>query len=237
MRYAHTLVLLVMAALSIAALIAPQALAQEPLQHNQSPDLQARVEPGGTLCPVVTPTPVPTTPPVNTSGGCRIHARGLNILLEAHIFGFETVDSTCDTEFDARLDSSAEGYLTHAELTQGTQGTCTRRPCGTTSPGVEGRPWSAYGRENGAEFETITVLFCLWGIDNQTNTHCEVSIPFAEFEGGVPTNHRYQIVAFDQECHGVAGFRGELTGVWNTEMVTGTNGESQTEQQVEINHL
>jgi hypothetical protein len=241
MRLARKLTLLAMAAMSLAALAAPQASAQEPLTHNQTPELQARVEPpatNGALCPAVAPSPAPVPGPLATSGGCRVHASGANIVLRMHTFGIESTDSTCNTEFDARLDGSGEGYLTHAELTQGTQGTCTRRPCSFEGPNTEGRAWSTYMRENAATpHETITVLFCLWNLSTMTDYHCEVSIPFTETEGGVSTNHRYNFVANDLPCHGNPNPRGEITGTWNTEMVLGTNQENESEQQIEVNHI
>ena len=233
------LTLLVMAVVSVAALVAPPAFAQEPLIHNQNPELEARAEPGGILCPAVTPSPAPSPAPTTTAGGCRVHVAGRNIVLFQHVFGFEFLDSTCDTEFDARLDSSAEGYLTHAELTQGTQGVCTKRPCGSTAPTPESRAWSVYASEVAAGQETVTILFCLWETDDTENIHCEVTLPFTEREGGVPVNHRYHVIASPEVgCHGsVPGFGPELTGEWNAEMVLGTNGESQSEQHVEVNHV
>lgn len=238
MQLARKLTLLVMAAMSLAALAAPQALAQEPEAHDQTPNLEGRVEPGGTLCPPVTPSPAPAPGPTTTTGGCRVHIGGRNTVIVGHIFAMEFTDTTCDIEFDARLDGSVEGYLTHVEMTQGTLGTCTRRPCGS-SPTMEGRAWSTYAHEElNPPKEVLTLLFCVWGTADMTNTHCEVDIPFTETEGGVPTNHRYHFTPNDAACDGVAGFRGELTGEWKTEMVTAPlNGEGQSEQQIEINHV
>ena len=79
---------------------------------------------------------------------------------------------------------------------------------------------------------------CFWGISDTTNTHCELNIPFTETEAGTPSNHRYHFVTNDTPCNGIAGFRGELTGEWNTEMVLAPlNGENQSEQHIEINHV
>lgn len=246
MSFARKLVLLAMAAIAVTAMAAPSAFAQnEPLAHNQTPKLEVRAEPAATLCPAVTPSPAPNPAPGVTGGGCRVHASGPNIVLLQHVFGAESVASTCNVEFDARLDAQAEGYLTHSELTQGTQGTCTRRPCGLGLAGTpEGRAFSAYGREVGPGSEQVTALFCVENLDGSTDTHCEVDIPFTE-----PTNHRYRFLTPPQNPagqpansggapgHGPAGFRCELAGQFDTEAVLGTTGENQAEQQVEVNHV
>lgn len=223
--------LAVLAVLAIAA-TAPGAFAQtEPLVHNQTPELTVTAEPTGVPCPAVTPSPAPNPGPMTTAGGCRIHVTGNSILLTVHVFGIESTDATCSTELDGRIDASGEGYVTHVELVQAPQGSCTRRPCGASTQTPEGRAWSAYGRETAPGVRAVTVLYCLWPLNGTTTTHCEITIPFAE-----PTNHRIQGVANDTPCHGFTGFRGEHTGTWNIESTLGTTGEGQLEQHVEINH-
>lgn len=213
----------------VMALAAPVASGQEPLSHTQSPDLTATAESTGAPCPAVSPSPAPSPAPLSISGGCLIHGSGANIFLVAHVFGIESVDSTCNWEFNGRLDSSGEGYLSHVEMTQGTAGTCSRRPCGS-SMHPEGRAWSIYGRETIPGTRQLTLLFCTWQTGHMTNTHCEVSVPFTE-----PTNHRYTITANDSACHGVAGSRGELSGTWNLETALNLGFEG-FPQHVEINH-
>lgn len=215
------------------ALTAPSAVAQnEPLAHNQSPGTVATVEPGGTPCPAVTPSPAPAPGPTSTAGGCRVHFSGPNIVLVAHVFGIESVDSTCNWEFDVRFDSVGEGFFAHLELNQGTQGTCTRRPCGS-SASIEGRASSLQVLSwfFPPQVRILVFLLCLENHGGGSPpTHCEVSATLTE-----PTNHRYRIGTNDSACHGVAGFRGEFTGTWNTETTLGTTGEAQAEQQVELN--
>lgn len=236
MRISTKLLLLATMAIAAIAMATAPALAQEPLVHPQ-PDggLTATFEPGGVPCPNVAPSPAPPLSPTATAGGCRIHASGANIVLVAHVFGIESVDGTCNIEFDARLDGQVEGYLTHMEMTQGSQGTCTRRPCGAAEPHPpsEGRAWSAFGRETAVGQRALTFLMCLWvrGDPTPQSVHCEFSIPFSE-----PANHRYMLTANNSACHGIGSPRWELTGTWNFESVPATNGEGQTEQHVEINH-
>jgi hypothetical protein len=241
MSFARKLALPAMAAIAMTAVVAPSALAQEPLAHSQSGDLQLRTEPSGALCPAVTPSPAPNPGPVSTTGGCVVHIAATNLVLLAHVFGIEATDMTCNFESDARLDASAEGYLTHAELTQGSLGTCTRRPCGAQF-GSEGRAWSTHGREDPLSIGDggiLTFLFCMWETTDTTNTHSEVSITFFE-----SSYHRSRFTTPSSQggtggaaCHGVAGFRGELVGTLDTETFIGTTQEASPEQQVEINHL
>lgn len=241
MSFVRKLTLLATAAIVATAVAAPSALGQEPLAHLQSPDLQVRTEPSSILCPLVLPSPAPTPGPISTTGGCVVHIAAPNLVLLAHVFGIESVDMTCNFETDARLDGSAEGYLTHVELTQGTLGTCTRRPCGADfSP--EGRAWSAYGFEDPLSIGDggiLRVLLCLWRTDNTTNTHCEIPLSFYE-----SSNHRYRFTTSSQQggsggtaCHGVAGFRGELVGTFNTETFPATTQEGSQEHHIEVNHL
>lgn len=54
------LALLATTVTAVTATAAPSALAQtEPLAHNQVPKLEVRAEVGGSLCPLVTPSPAP----------------------------------------------------------------------------------------------------------------------------------------------------------------------------------
>jgi hypothetical protein len=242
MRLARKLVLLATMAMAAMALAAPSAFAQsEPLAHHAVPDIQVRAEPAGTLCPAVTINATRTV----AAGGCIVHGSGPNIVLVAHVFGVESVQSTCNVEFDLRIDADGEGFLTHQELTQGTQGVCTRRPCGSLPAGTEGRPWEVSGRETGtvAPREILTALFCVETLNSDgthsSPTHCEVDVPMTE-----PTNHRYTFTTpgaptgGGAEGHGPAGFRCEVSGVFSTEATQPSpTGEGGTRTQVEVNHL
>jgi hypothetical protein len=242
MRTARKLMLLATMAIAAMALAAPSAFAQnEPLAHDQDPDVRVFQEVAGTdpACPAVTPATPPVSGTFATAGGCRIHASGPNIVLRAHVFGIESIDSTCNVEFDLRIDAAGEGYLAHHEFTQGTQGVCERRACDQTEAVIpptgqsEGRPWRFFGNEVGPGNEEITALFCIQERSEVggARTHCEVSLALTN-----PTLHRPRVTAADDACHGVAGFRGEVTGVFNVEATPGTTGENQAEQQVEILH-
>lgn len=244
MRIARKLTLLAMLALAVTGLAAPSAFAQqtEPITHNQTPLLIANQEVHGgpdATCPAVTPSPPPANPPTTAAGGCRIHVSGSNIELYAHLSagGPEVLVSTCDVEFDARLDAAGEGFITHQEFTQGGQGTCTRRPCGQTAPGGEGRIWPIFLRETEpAPTERGTALFCTWGLSDMTNSHCEVVLPAAE-----TTPHNYRFTAIDVVGHGATFPRCELgsvttPAVLETEAALQTSGEGLAEQRVEIRH-
>jgi hypothetical protein len=246
MRIARKLMLLAVMAIAATALAAPSAFAQsEPLAHDQTPNVRVFQEVAGVdpVCPAVSPASPPGSGTFATSGGCRVHASAPNVVLRAHVFGVESVDSTCNVEFDMRVDGAGEGYLTHHEFTQGTQGTCERRACDQSeappfppTPGVaqsEGRPWRYHGHEEGPGNEVVTALFCIQERSelNGPRTHCEVSLALTS-----PTLHRPRVTGNDSACHGTAGFRGEVTGVFNVEAVPGTTGEGQLEQQVEILH-
>jgi len=205
MRYARKLALLATMVAAVLAMTAASASAQ---------GLNITQEPGGAPCPAV--SQVGHT----ISGGCVVHAVSVGtITLRAHVFGFESVDSVCTNEFTARLNAAGSGFLTAQNLAGAG---CTRRPCAEEATGTR-LPWAGTGRETGPGTEGITVNFCLWGLTNETATNCEVTVPFSETAG---VNHNYTFVANDTPCHGVAGFRGELTGTWRTE---GTG--------IEVNHV
>jgi hypothetical protein len=243
MRLARRLVPLAVTATAAAAaaiaLATPSAFAQtEPLTHHAGLDITVSAE-AGTSCPAVSINAARTV----ASGGCVVHGGGPNIVLLAHVFGVESIQFLCNWEFDLRIDADGEGFFTHQELTQGTQGICNRRPCGSLATG-EGRPWGAHSRETGAvaPTEVLTLLFCIEGFDSgppvthQVDaTHCEVSMPMIE-----TANHRYSFgsTTTDANGHGTAGFRCELRGVFTTEATqVSPTGESGTRTQVEVNHL
>lgn len=245
MRLARKVTLLAMMAIAAMAIAAPSAFAQEPLAHLQeNGGVQVRSEPSpgtaGPLCPAVTPTNPPATPEVFTAaGGCRVHVSGTSIVLTAHVFGIESVDSTCNVEFDMRVDSDGEGWLTHHEFTPAPVGTCTRRPChqgGLPIPPTgqqEGRPWGFYGHEIAPNNEVIRAVFCVEprGQVDGPLTHCDITLPLTQ-----TTNHRYRVIGTDTPCSGIGGFRGEITGTLAVEATPATTGENQAEQQVEITH-
>ncbi|HYI99585.1 MAG TPA: hypothetical protein VEX36_07925 [Thermoleophilaceae bacterium] len=254
MRHTRKVTLLVMTATAAMALAAPPALAQhgpetEPLALPANTDLSVAAEPSGTACGPVSPATPPATGVFTTSGGCLIHAGGTNVIYSGHLFGIELIDSTCNWEFDFRFSGSGTGYMVHQELTQGTQGTCTRRPCdyplvaGQEEPAAtqgESRPWRAYVRENPPGStpgsEAINFLFCLENRHAASRTsarHCNLVIPFSE----TPANHRYTFNGADREGSTSSnGTRCEFTGLFTTEATQLSGGEG-ARTQVEINHL
>jgi hypothetical protein len=225
MRPARKLMLLAVLAITATALMAPTALAQEPLAHDQTPELQAGTEPGGNPCPaVIAHAGGPT------EGGCVLHIAGTGIQFIGHLAGMEVITSTCNIEMVARLDSSAEGFLTHNEMTDPVGFECHYRPCGVVMSGDEGRPWAFYASEVAAGAESLTALLCLRD-QAGTEAHCEVDLGMTQ-----PANHRYTFAtpAGDATCHGAPR---EVNGSWNVEGQLGITGEGQFEQQVEINHI
>jgi len=252
MRLARKLMLLAVMAIAAMALAAPSAFAQhgpetEPLALPANTDLSVAAEPAGTVCSNVLPATPPATGLFTTSGGCLVHGGGNNVVFCGHLFGIELVDSTCNVEFDLRVSGTGTGYLTHQELTQGTAGTCSRRPCNfpltapneePVAPQGESRPWRGYARELNVApgNEAINVLFCVENrhtLTPRTNVrHCNIVVPFVE-----TTNHRYTFTANDREGSTASnGTRCELTGTFTTEATQLAGGES-PRTQVEVNHL
>jgi hypothetical protein len=234
--------LLALTAIAAMAVAAPAASAQgsedEPLFAPAVTDLSVTTELGG-ACSAVTPAIPPASGLFDTTGGCVVHGGGNNIVLSGHLWGIESTDSTCNIEFDLRVDGSGRAYLAHHEFTTAPLGTCTRKACNqerSSAPHSEGRPWRAYATENsssGTPEETIRVLFCVVdrGTINNNRRHCNVLVPFSE-----TSNHRYTFVANDINASGNP--RCELDGYFTTESTqVSPSGENQTRTQVEVNHL
>lgn len=240
MCIARRLMLLAAVAAVAMALTAPSGFAQgsesEPLAVPAGTDLSVAQE-GGFACPGVGPTPPPTEGVFNTAGGCVVHGGGNGIVLSGHLWGIESVDSTCNVEFDWRTDGSGTGYLTHHEFTTASTGTCTRKACeqGTLEPfQSEGRPWRAFAFESqtGPPEERLTVLFCVEDRDPDggNERHCNVTVPFTE-----TTNHRYTFTANDINASGTP--RCELNGTFTIEATqVSPTVEAGTRTHVEINH-
>lgn len=244
MRIARKLALLATLAIAATVLAAPPALAQEVLTHNQTPRLIVQQELHGAVdanCPLVTPSPPPAPAPLVTAGGCRTHVSAANVELYAHLSagGPEVLVSTCNLEFDMRVDAAGEGYMSHQEWTPGTQGSCTRRTCGQlTPPTSEGRAWTFFLRETEpAPPERITFLSCTEPLDGTGFVaHCELTLPVTE-----PTPHAYRLTAIDASSHGAVFPSCEWgsaasPAVFDTEALLQTTGEAQAEQRLEIRH-
>jgi hypothetical protein len=244
MRIARKLTLLAMLALAATALAAPSAFAQvEPELHNQTPRILVAQEVHANTdiaCPAIAPTPPPAVSPVLTSGGCRQHYTAAAVVLTAHLSagGTEVTVSTCDVEFDIRLDAAGEGWISHQEFTQGAVGTCSRRSCGqVTPPTDEGRAYTVYLQERevagvGPREEAVA-LFCTQQLAEPPGaaSHCEVTVPFSQ-----SSQHRYTFAANDVSGHGTAFPHCELTGTFTQEATLQTSGEGNLEQNVEIRH-
>jgi hypothetical protein len=242
MRLALKPPLLVTLAIAASALAAPVAFAQvEPELHNQTPRVLVAQEvhaANDIACPAVAPSPPPAVAPTVTSGGCRLHISASNLAWSVHLSagGTEVPISTCDFEFDARLDAAGEGWISHQEMTQSAGGTCTRRACGQiTPPTSEGRAWTIYLQETEVAGqgprETMVLLLCTEALDGTGASHCEFTIPVSQ-----TATHRYQLTAADVSGHGSAFPHCEWNATFNQEAVLGTTGEGQLEQNVEIRH-
>lgn len=239
MRLTNRLMLLAVMTATALLLVTPSAFAQgsetEPLAMPGSTDLSASSETTGAPCSAVSPATPPASGTYSTSGGCLAHGAGLNIRVHGHLFGIESTDSTCNWELAIRLGLPL-GLMIHQELTSGTVGTCTRKPCDQasfTNPQSEGRPWRAFAFESqtGAPEERLTLLFCLEDrdADGGNRRHCNATIPFTE-----TANHRYAFTANDLNASGTP--RCELEGTLSFESNAGDGGEGPYTQ-VEINHL
>ncbi|HYI99609.1 MAG TPA: hypothetical protein VEX36_08045 [Thermoleophilaceae bacterium] len=244
---------LAIVAIAIAAAVAPSAFAQgtEPLAVAPH-DLQVRSEPSGVLCPAVTPATPPATGNFTTAGGCLIHVAGSGIVQSGHVFGVETIESTCNIEFDLRIGGDGAGYLTHVELVPGIAGTCERRPChypNTPNPTFvppstvngnhnEARPHRGYMEETTNPVgERLVFLFCLeprssTSLEPMTKRHCQVAVPFTE-----TANHRYTFTAND--VGGTGTPRCELNGTYVVEptQLQGPGSTEATRSHLEINHI
>jgi hypothetical protein len=243
MRNARNPALLAMLALAATVLAAPSAFAQtEPELHPQTPRIAVSQEIHGAAdatCPAVTPNPPVAVSPTSTGGGCRQHYSAPNFVWAFHLTagGTEVTVSTCDFEFDRRIDSSGEGWISHQELTQGTVGTCARRACGQiTPPTSEARAWTFYLQETEVAGqgprENMVILLCTENLDGTNPGHCELTIPISQ-----PSLHRNRFTAADVSGHGTAFPHCEWTGTFDEEAVLGTTGENQAEQRVEIRHI
>lgn len=236
MRHARKLVLFAMLAIAATAQIVPSAFAQtEPELHNQAPRILAAQEVHGAndvACPAVTPSPPPNPGPNATTGGCVQHYSAQNVLWTGHpAGGAEVLHSTCDVEFDVRLDAAGEGYATHPEITQGSAGTCDRAPC--VGANGEGRAWTIHMQETevagqGAR-EEMVLLTCTFNVSTpETPFHCEFTIPISQ-----TAPHRYRWAAIDVAGHGSpCGW----TGTFDQEAALGGTCEQQADQNVEIRH-
>ena len=265
MRIVRKLVLLASMAIAATAFAAPSAFAAtapqgdgrslEPQLPHSSPELQTRAEPGGLLCPAVSPAPGTNPAPHITAGGCKVHGRGNAIRLGAHISGgVEVQVSNCDVEVELRLNSTGGGWITHQELTDVVAGSCTREPCPEVpepAEPAEAKAWGFAPRETQAVGQTrATVLFCLVSRNDPhgPQSHCEVELPFTETEGGIATNHRYHSNAGVNDpvtggvpCHHnptTEEPRAEIFGEANAEMVDSAAGPEGgvVERRIEINH-
>jgi hypothetical protein len=238
MRFARRRTRLALLAVAVPVLTVPTAFAQtEPELHGQAPRLIAAHEVHAApdvACPAVTPTPPGAVSPNVTSGGCRIHVSSVGqVPLGAHLSagGTEVQVLTCEWEFDIRIDSAGEGWITHQDMS-GPLEFCTRQPCGVTAAN-EARAYSFHMSEvePPARTETAQMLFCTEPIGVTQPSHCEVTFPLAQI-----STHRYQFVGTDVSGHGTSFPHCELTGTFRVEAVPGTSGEGQIEQQIEIRH-
>jgi hypothetical protein len=250
MRLERQLLLLAVAG-SIAVSAAPAARAggseTEPLAMPASTGVSVTAEPAGTACSSISPATPPASGTYATSGGCLFHVGGPNIVVSGHLFGIEVTDSTCNFEFDYRIDWIGRVTAVHQELTQGTQGTCTRRPChypltpGTEEPPstgqTESRPWRGYlGAAPAPLFVVSTLLICLEDrhtvTPEQNKRHINISIPGTE-----SSNHRYTFAANDVNgSTSSSGVRAEVSGIITTE-ATQVAGSESGRTQVEINRV
>jgi hypothetical protein len=236
---ARKLALLAIVALSATALASPSTFGQEtePELHNQTPKLLVQQEvhaAGDVSCPAALPNPAPVPSPTVTSGGCRLHMVSEGpIALWNHggVGGVEIFAGGCNMEFDVRIDSAGEGWLSHQELTdEDDLGPCWFRVCGQVDPPTdEGRAFSFHLFEGEpAPREHATILFCF-----NDGVHCEYTFTVSQ-----TATHRYAFTIVDQREHGTSPLLecGEWSGRFVTEAGGPLSGEGAVYQNVEIRH-
>lgn len=154
----------------------------------------------------------------SVSGGCLFHVKSNGTFdLRKHHFGIESSLGQCNEEFSGRINEDGSGYL-FDQLVTG----CQWEACYEGSDISDEIPWSVAGSESGLGTETMTIVIC-----HQEQGQCEVEFPFI-----ATGDHQYRLGQVAEiPGHGVAGFRCELVGTWNTE--TGGAGE----QSIEVTHL
>lgn len=181
--------------------------------------VQVTEEATGNPCPAITPNDSREFPLESTiSGGCSEHIVNTEggVILTAHIFGIESTDSQCNTEYTLRVGGNGEGYFTDIELT-GIN--CTRRACGTADGAPEG--WEIHMEETSSSSARLERHFCIENYDGNGRTTCHYFAPLRE---DPIASHRYELGTANSNearteigCEGFTGYRGEVSGHWKTE--------------------
>lgn len=219
--------LLLLAVMAIAATVVAVPAASGQLQENHE-TLEYLQESIGTHCPAVSK---PTAHTV--SGGCLIHASSeAGVELRKHVFGVESHLTSCQNEFQGRVNEDAEGFIINQALTGAS---CQRQPCKEAGQ-AQGTPWPAHGDEAhkatvpkagetgvpsiAGHREVLTASLCIEPIGGGADETCELDFP-ANQVGGTHAGEYGD--AAELASHGVGGFRCEVVGHWNSE--TGGAGE------------
>lgn len=206
MQYLRKQLLLALAATATALAIAPTASAE--LEVTPNPH-----------CPVV------VLDGSAVSGGCLIHVSGPSVVLRKHVFGVESLLTTCDWEYSARIDEAGAGYIFDQVLSGAG---CNRKPC---EVGGVKSPWTIIGAETGAGAEAMMTSLCVKPTVGGAEESCEINIPFTS----TPTEHHEfgtKVGGVVQEIGGATGgFFCELIGHWTTET------DEPDEQYLDVKHV
>lgn len=191
MRIGRKLMLLAVMAIAAMAAVAPNAFGQSVEVTDEAT--------AGAHCPTL------------AAGGCTAHGSSTgNVVLTAHIFGIESTVTTCTNEFDLVTDEDGNGRLQNQVLAGPN---CTRQPCQVSGAT---QPWPGVASEPANGQLRLTVNFCVEPIGGGTDTTCELEVPFRS-----TGDHDYEfgnVGGTEIPCHGTAGFRGEVTGHWISEI-------------------
>jgi len=207
------LALTALAVLAAAAALAPAANAQ---------NVTVTDEATGNPCPAVSPNDSSEFPLDSAvTGGCTAHVLSTEgmVVMTAHIFGIESTDSQCGTEYAMRIGGNGEGYFTDVELSGQN---CNRRPCGTAAGTPES--WEIHIEETTSTTARLERHFCIENIGGGGRQTCHYFVPLRE---EAPGQHQYELGTVNASetrtevgCEGFTGFRAELSGHWKTELTT-----------------
>lgn len=183
--------------------------------------IEARYEDDDTSCSAV------SLSGTDVDGGCLLHAvSDGGVIMKQHVFGMEVTVSVCESEFHARIDEDAAGYILEQVLTSPPGLTCTLQAC--KSGGGEQQPWAIDIDDPGDDTELMTANLCVEPSGGGTDQTCEVDLPVVET---APSSNEFQIGDGGEVAgHGVAGSRCEIEGQWITEM--GDTHDAETEEAV-----